>query len=96
MFDRDNNGFITKDELKTAMEMIGENVTENQLTEMLALADLDKDGRINYEGNYHLNDQGFRNESIKRCVLIVMVSDSGMSLHALSPHFRIAVSISKP
>lgn len=49
VFDRDNNGFITKDELKIAMEMIGENVTETQLTEMLALADLDKDGRINYE-----------------------------------------------
>lgn len=32
------------------MQMIGENVTEAQLSEMLALADLDKDGRINYEG----------------------------------------------
>lgn len=50
MFDRDNNGYITRDELKTAMDMIGENVTESQLSEMLALADLDKDGRINYEG----------------------------------------------
>jgi calmodulin len=34
--------------------MIGENVTDSQLNEMLALADLDKDGRINYEGNYFL------------------------------------------
>lgn len=32
------------------MQMIGENVTDAQLSEMLALADLDKDGRINYEG----------------------------------------------
>lgn len=32
------------------MQMIGENVTDAQLNEMLALADLDKDGRINYEG----------------------------------------------
>lgn len=50
VFDRDNNGYITLDELQRAMQMIGENVTDAQLNEMLALADLDKDGRINYEG----------------------------------------------
>lgn len=49
VFDRDNNGYITLDELQRAMQMIGENVTDAQLNEMLALADLDKDGRINYE-----------------------------------------------
>lgn len=32
------------------MEMIGENLTEEQLSEMLMLADLDMDGKINYEG----------------------------------------------
>lgn len=52
VFDRDGNGYITRDELQTAMEMIQENVTENQVNEMLALADLDKDGKINYEGKY--------------------------------------------
>lgn len=50
VFDRDNNGYITIDELQHAMQMIGEEVTESQLKDMLALADLDKDGRINYEG----------------------------------------------
>ncbi|XP_058054584.1 calcium-binding protein E63-1 isoform X2 [Anopheles bellator] len=49
VFDRDGNGYITRDELKAAMDMIGENVTEYQLNEMLELADADKDGRINYE-----------------------------------------------
>lgn len=49
VFDRDGNGYITRDELKSAMDMIGENVTEYQLNEMLELADADKDGRINYE-----------------------------------------------
>lgn len=34
------------------MQMIGENVTDAQLNEMLALADLDKDGKINYEGEF--------------------------------------------
>lgn len=50
VFDRDGNGFITRDELQTAMEMMQETVTEHQVNEMLQLADLDKDGKINYEG----------------------------------------------
>lgn len=49
VFDRDGNGFITRDELQTAMEMIGESLTETQLSQLLAIADLDKDGKINYE-----------------------------------------------
>lgn len=52
VFDRDGNGYITRDELQVAMDMIGETVTEAQLSEMLAIADLDKDGKINYEGKY--------------------------------------------
>lgn len=32
------------------MEMMQESVTETQVNEMLQLADLDKDGKINYEG----------------------------------------------
>lgn len=34
--------------------MIGESVTEKQLQDMLNLADVDKDGRINYEGELSL------------------------------------------
>jgi len=41
-----------QDELKTAMDMIGESVTDLQLNEMLAIADIDHDGKINYEGKY--------------------------------------------
>lgn len=43
------------------MQMIGENVTDAQLNEMLALADLDKDGKINYEGDV--------------CTLSIMISN---------------------
>lgn len=50
VFDRDGNGYITRDELQTAMEMMQENVTETQVNEMLQLADIDRDGKINYEG----------------------------------------------
>lgn len=50
VFDRDGNGYITRDELQIAMEMMQESVTETQVNEMLHLADLDNDGKINYEG----------------------------------------------
>lgn len=33
-----------------------ENVSEVQVTEMLQLADLDKDGKINYEGELNENE----------------------------------------
>lgn len=49
VFDRDKNGFITKDELRLAMELIDESMTEEGLNELIKMADVDKDGRINYE-----------------------------------------------
>lgn len=52
VFDVDRNGFITRDELRSAMEIMGEPVTESQLTEFIRLADTDKDGKINYEGAF--------------------------------------------
>ena len=50
VFDRDDNGYITRDELRAALEMIGEPVTDAQLNHVLALGDIDHDGRIDYEG----------------------------------------------
>ncbi|GFQ81961.1 hypothetical protein TNCT_387701 [Trichonephila clavata] len=41
--------FLLQDELKMAMDLIGESVTEAQLDEMLKATDIDHDGRINYE-----------------------------------------------
>ncbi|XP_022910542.1 calcium-binding protein E63-1 [Onthophagus taurus] len=49
VFDLDNNGYITRDELKIAMEKIGEPVTEEQITQLITMADVDLDGKINYE-----------------------------------------------
>jgi len=49
VFDKDGNGFITKDELRIAMETIGEKVTEKELQNMLRQADVDNDGMINYQ-----------------------------------------------
>ncbi|XP_066146117.1 calcium-binding protein E63-1-like [Euwallacea fornicatus] len=48
VFDMDNDGYITKDELRIAMEMIGEEISEDQLTHVMNTADTDRDGKINY------------------------------------------------
>ncbi|XP_054797968.1 calcium-dependent protein kinase 2-like [Prosopis cineraria] len=47
-FDKDNSGFITRDELETAMKEygIGDDAT---IKEILSEVDTDNDGRINYE-----------------------------------------------
>lgn len=39
-----------KDELRLAMELIDESMTEAALNELLLMADVDRDGRIDYEG----------------------------------------------
>lgn len=38
------------------MELIGEPVTETGLNDLIKLADVDKDGRINYEGKINFMD----------------------------------------
>lgn len=40
-----------QDELKTAMELMGEELTDEDIDNMIAMADLNKDGKIDYEGN---------------------------------------------
>lgn len=49
VFDKDHNGYITKDELKSAMQIMGESLTDSDIDELLRMTDLDKDGRIDYE-----------------------------------------------
>ncbi|KAH6757473.1 calmodulin-domain protein kinase 9 [Perilla frutescens var. hirtella] len=47
-FDKDNSGFITRDELETAMQEhgVGDQAT---IKEIIDEVDSDNDGRINYE-----------------------------------------------
>ncbi|XVF26034.1 hypothetical protein REPUB_Repub13aG0265300 [Reevesia pubescens] len=47
-FDKDNSGYITKDELETAMKEYGMG-DEVSLREVISEVDTDNDGRINYE-----------------------------------------------
>ncbi|KAH7644160.1 calcium-binding protein e63-1-like [Dermatophagoides farinae] len=49
VFDKDKNGYITRDELKSAMLMMDESITERDLDELLKTTDHDRDGKINYE-----------------------------------------------
>ncbi|KAI1286662.1 Calcium-binding protein E63-1 [Halotydeus destructor] len=49
VFDVDHNGFITKEELKEGMKLMGENMSEFDLDVLLNQTDVDKDGQINYE-----------------------------------------------
>lgn len=59
VFDKDGNGYISLDELKSAMEIMDESITEEQLTEIFRMADSDRDGKICYEGatGIHLIDK---------------------------------------
>ena len=47
--DRDGNGYISKIELAHAMTHLGEKLTEEETTEIIREADIDGDGKVNYE-----------------------------------------------
>lgn len=49
VFDRDGNGFIDAQELHYTMTNLGEKISDADVKEMIREADLDGDGRINYE-----------------------------------------------
>ena len=46
--DVNNDGFITKDELKKMMEGLGEKVEESMIDAMIAMADSNGDGKIDF------------------------------------------------
>ncbi|XP_021339437.1 neo-calmodulin-like isoform X1 [Mizuhopecten yessoensis] len=49
MFDRDNSGKINFEELRVALTCIGEKLTDDEVKDMLAEADRNGDGEIDYE-----------------------------------------------
>jgi calmodulin len=56
VYDKDNNGYLDKDELKSFikdlnvfMEMIGMALTENEIEELIAITDQNGDGNVDYE-----------------------------------------------
>lgn len=47
--DKDKNGFIDVTELRNIMTTVGEVLTEDEVDEMIAYMDTNKDGKILYE-----------------------------------------------
>lgn len=46
VFDKDNSGTISTDELRNVLRSLGENLTDDELEEMIKLADKNGDGHI--------------------------------------------------
>ena len=49
MFDKDGNGKISKEELKLVMKNLGENLTDEEINEMIREADDDGDGHVDFD-----------------------------------------------
>ncbi|KAJ2449403.1 hypothetical protein EV183_004915 [Coemansia sp. RSA 2336] len=49
VFDKNNDGVISADELRQVMNSLGEKLTDAEIEEMIREADVDGDGQINYE-----------------------------------------------
>merc|ERR1719460_597510 len=48
VFDRDGDGLISSEELRLTMNNLGEPITEEEVKAMIAEADIDGDGKINF------------------------------------------------
>lgn len=52
LFDDERTGFINADNLKRIAESLGEQVSEQELHELIARADTDHDGHVSFEEFY--------------------------------------------
>jgi calmodulin len=50
VFDKNGDGYITASELRQVMLTLGEKLTDDEVNEMIREADVDGDGKVNYEG----------------------------------------------
>jgi len=49
VFDKDGSGKISKQELKEVMKNLGENLSDQEITEMIREADDNGDGEVDFE-----------------------------------------------
>jgi len=49
IFDKDDDGYIPVNEMRDILQSLGDKMTDQELDEMMAAADSDQDGFINYE-----------------------------------------------
>ena len=66
IFDINRNGYIGVDELKEIFTIINEEVSEEELNEMIGLADKEGDGQVNWLNFYEFINGNGINEDIKR------------------------------
>ena len=50
VFDADRDGSITTEELRTAVESLGEHLSEEDIDQMMAEADENRDGHVDFAG----------------------------------------------
>ena len=50
VFDKNNDGLISSNELRHVMTSLGERLSEEEVEDMIKEADIDGDGQVNYEG----------------------------------------------
>ena len=55
VFDKNGDGYISASELRHVMTTLGEKLTDDEVDEMIREADIDGDGKVNYEGK-HVNN----------------------------------------
>ena len=77
VFDVDQNGFISADELREIMKNLGQKLSEDEIEEMISEADKDGDGQLNIEGKGVVWRGGgaARRTNMARCSFISKVSD---------------------
>ena len=50
LFDLDGDGFISPSELRAVMQNVDERIPDEEVYEMIRIADLDGDGQVSYDG----------------------------------------------
>ena len=51
VFDQNKDGFIGRDDIRHIMSLMGEDFTDDDIDEIVTQADVDGDGKINFQGN---------------------------------------------
>ena len=50
VFDRNNDGFVSANEIKQVMKSLGHKLTNGEVQEIIRRGDSNGDGKLNYEG----------------------------------------------
>lgn len=74
VFDRDDNGYISAEELRRMMTTSGECLTEEEVDEMMKMADKEGNGRVNYDGNKQRKSNSHTQLYIYTCTYITNFS----------------------